>query len=269
MRRGRFGRVTVKPAVNIPRPRPYRRPPYLALLLAATAIAVGGCLVWGGYALAARVTPERVVVRGCWMTDTLAVLDAIGFNGLQDVGELRRGVAALDFSEQRWLRGIKISQDDINTTVLTVDERCPLLFVQAPDRNYWLCDDRALVVFSERLDVGEQFDKVQALPVVKPRAADLRQVQLAADTLLATAAGCREVLPGQVGHIILLPDGQLELVLKTGFRIQLGEPVELEVKLGALPTALRICQEDNPDLDCLDARNPQKFYESAKEPINY
>jgi len=268
MKRRNLGRVTVKPAVNIPRPRQHRRPPYLGLLLAATAVAVIGCLAWGGYALAARVTPERVVVRGCWITDTLEVLDAIGFNGLQDIGELRRGVAGLDFAQQRWLRGIEISQENMYTTTLTVEERHPLLFVQAPDRNYWLCDDVALVVYSERRDVGEQFERVRQLPVVKPRSADLSRVQKLAEELLSVVAGCREVLPGQVGHIIICEDGQLELVLRTGLRIQLGTPENLEEKLGALPTALRICEHDNPDLDCLDARNPHKFYQEGKEPIN-
>ena len=69
-----------------------------------------------------------------------------------------------------------------------------------------------------------------------------------------------------VSAAIIDGEGRLNLYDRHGFRIFLGAPQNLPEKIGALPKALRICEENRGQLEYLDASSPHVFYEKWQEP---
>ena len=226
------------------------------------------CLAWAGKVAAEQVIPMRVVVRGCWLTETTDALNAIEFNGLQSIAGIRTAANKYDYSEQRWLRGINIAQDSLSTALITIREASPLLLLRINGDEYWLCDDGSAVARSEEADISPVFDAILRMPAVEFRFADLQRVRDLTEPVLLAAAYCNELLPGTISKIEISETGEFDLYDRTGFRIRLGEPTLLAEKIGALPKALRICEKDYASLQYLDARDPNIFYQKWNEPIN-
>jgi cell division septal protein FtsQ len=238
------------------------------LVLLAGAAVVSILLGWTGKVAAEQLVPRRVVVRGCWLTNAQEVLAAIGFNGLQSVAEVRQAAREFDLAAARWIRRICVSQDSLATALVSVDERNPLLLLKINGDEYWLCDDGAAIAREADQDSGQIFDAILKMPMVVMQLTDLRQLPELATPALLTAALCHEVLPGDIRKIAITASGEVDLYDHSGFRIRLGQPTMLEEKIGALPKALRICEQKGAALQYLDARDPQVFYEKWKEPIS-
>ncbi|GEM_PF-2205668 len=235
------------------------------LILGAVAL---GLLVLGGRALAGQLVAQRIVVRGCWLTEVSEVLAAADFAAGMTMDELRRGAAAVGAGGHRWLRAVSVRQTAPRAAVLEVEERRPLLKVESRAEAFWLCDDLSLVRCDGQLDVGEVFDAIRQQPLVElPRAEPGRKPSAAADVLLA-AACCAAAMPNVIAAIRVDSQGEFNLYARDGLRIRLGMPVDLERKIGAVPKALRLCEQDHGKLEYLDARNPAVFYEKWAEPIS-
>lgn len=226
------------------------------------------CLAWAGKVAAEQVVPLRVVIRGCWLTETNDVLNAIEFNGMQSVSGIRAAAHSYDFSGHRWLRGISIAQDSLSTALITVKEANPLLLLKINGDEYWLCDDGSAVARSQSEDSSPVFEAILRLPVVELDFADIQRVLDLTEPVLLAAAYCNELLPGTIRKIKISETGEFDLYDRNNLRIRLGEPTLLAEKIGALPKALRICEEDSTSLQYLDARDPRVFYQKWNEPIN-
>lgn len=235
--------------------------------VAVIAVVLGG-LALAGRGLAGQVVPQRVVVRGCCLTTVPEVLGAAGFSAGMSQAALRRGAASVSGGGHRWLRAVKVSQALPRTAVISVEERCPLLLVESHGAYYWLCDDNTLVRFDEQRDSGGVFNSIRQHPQVRLPYAEAGQQPPLASAVLMAAACCAAVLPETIKMIEVDGQGELNLYDRDGFRIRLGAPVCLEEKIGALPKALRLCQQDREKLEYLDARNPTVFYEKWAEPIS-
>jgi len=236
--------------------------------LSGIGVAVCLCIAWSGKVAAEQLVPQRVVVRGCWLTNAEEILASVGFNGMQSIAEIRRAAREYDTAAARWIRGIHIKQDSLATALITVEERNPLLLLYVNGDQYWLCDDGAAIARNDELDTGEVFAAILKLPVVEMQLTDLRHLPDLASPALLTAALCHEALPGAIRKISVAASGDLDLYDQSGFRIRLGQPTLLAEKIGALPKALRICEQKGGALQYLDARDPQVFYEKWKEPIS-
>lgn len=242
--------------------------PNRPLIAGVVVLAICAIAVWGGKVAAEQIVPRRVVVRGCWLTSSDEILSAVGFNGMQSVAEMRTAAREYAFEKSRWLCGIRISQDSLATALVTVMERVPLLRLKVNDDQYWLCDDGTAVALDSDVDIGPVFDAIRELPVIEMQVTSIQQLSSLTVPALETAALCQEVLAGKISRITVDSTSEIDLYDKSGFRIRLGQPELLAEKIGALPKALRICEQNENSLQYLDARDPQVFYEKWDEPIN-
>jgi len=256
----------------MPRPKPRgsgrAAPWHRRLAFSGIGAVVCLCLFWAGKVAAEQLVPQRVVVRGCWLTDAEEVLASVGFNGMQSVAEIRRASRTVDTTGARWIRRIRLQQDSLATALMTVEERNPLLLLKVNGDQYWLCDDGEAIPRDLELDTGEVFEAILKLPVIELETTDLSRLADLTTPALLTAALCHETLPGVIRRISVAASGELDLYDHKGFRIRLGQPTMLEEKIAALPKALRICEQKGSALQYLDARDPQVFYEKWKEPIS-
>lgn len=225
-------------------------------------------IAWAGKVAAEQVVPARVVIRGCWLTETEDVLNAVEFNGMQSVAGIKASAHSYDFSEHRWLRDLVVAQDSLSTALITVVEASPLLLLRSNGDEYWLCDDGTAVARFTEADNSAVFDAILNLPAVELGFADLDRIHELAEPVLLAAACCNELMPGRIKKIAINEAGEFDLFDKHGLRIRLGEPTLLAEKIGALPKALRICEDDGGSLQYLDARDPHVFYQKWNEPIS-
>lgn len=232
------------------------------------AIVLLSALVYGGQVLAAQVRPQRVVIRGCWLTQAEEILGAVGYGTDNSFANLRRNAASLDSNAIRWLRAVAVEQDYPRTAVLTVEERYPVLRVESMDNAYWLCDDGELVRQNPEQDTGDNFTAIAGLPTVRVSHAVEAGFFDNADTVMTVAACCNETMPGMISLIEIDADCVLNLYDRNGFRILLGQPEYLPEKIGALPKALRLNENERDNMRYLDASNVNTFYEKWKEPIS-
>lgn len=241
----------------------------LALPMFAVIIMLGlvaGAL-WAGKALAAQVTPRRIVVRGCWLSSTEDVLTALAFHNGSTIAEMDSKARYLNKSNHAWLRNIEVKQAYPRTALVEVNERCPLLKVGVGKDNYWLCDDKQLVVADEAASLSTKLNHLQSLPVVELKILPAEHLVLMDQLLLAVACST-EALPGRVDAIMVNQEGEISLRMQNSLRVLLGTPEHLPEKIGALPKALRIVEDHYDKLVYLDARNPHVFYEVWQESIS-
>lgn len=241
----------------------------LALPMFAVIIMLGlvaGAL-WAGKALAAQVTPQRIVVRGCWLSSTEDVLTALAYRNDSTIAEMDSKAKHLNKNNHGWLRHIGVKQAYPRTALVEVDERCPLFLVSVGNDTYWLCDDKQLVIASDSASQSARLDHLQSLPIVELRILPADHSELM-EQLLLTAACLTEALPGRVDAIMVNQEGEFSLRMQNSLRVLLGAPEHLSEKIGALPKALRIVEDHYDKLIYLDARNPHVFYEVWQESIS-
>jgi len=266
---GKLGRIVVAESVRRINNRSTENAPVRRrVMVTVTVLVVLAGIVWGSQVLAAQLRPQRVIIRGCWLTQTQEIIDALEFRAGQSYADINRGIAALEPESVRWLRGVEMERRLPDTVVLTVYERQPLLLVEASDRDFWLCDGGELVRVNPEVDSGETFAGIAANPHIRIRAGVDEGYFTMAEPVLTAAACCCEAMPGVIDIIEITDIGELNLYDNTGFQILLGEPVDLPEKIGALPKALRLSQGDKNKLRYLDARDVDTFYEKWKEPIS-
>jgi hypothetical protein len=73
-----------------------------------------------------------------------------------------------------------------------------------------------------------------------------------AQELLGIAAQCVSVVPGQIRTLALNAAGEITLFDRTGLEIRLGQPADSQVKIAALPKALRTMSADRSKVAFLD-----------------
>ena len=237
----------------------------IAAMIVALVVLAG--VVWCSQVLAAQVRPQRLVIRGCWLTNTDQILAAVDYGINQGFGEIRRNARELDNNAVRWLRRVDVRQAYPRTAVLTVEERYPVLKVTGTDAQYWLCDDGELVKCRPELDKGDNFKAIESNPQVRVMHALAEGRLNAAQDVMLAAACCNEAMPGIIRVIEVDGEGMLNLYDRRDFRIYLGKAESLPEKIGALPKALRVNDAERNKLRYLDASNVDTFYEKWKEPI--
>ncbi len=254
---------------NLVRPQPRRsasgRPvPRFVWLLVLVAMLIGVVLLCGSWAKA-NLKPRKLVILNTNMVSPQELLDATGITSEDSFGSLQKKTRGYDESSARWLKSIYCKPAWGWTMVLDPVERLPLLRVVGGGAKYCLCDDGVLAKMDVDNDHGGVFDRIRGMPNVE-LLDDPGEGPLAEAELLFTVGGyCQSLMPGMIALICFTPDGGLNLVDQGGLEIRLGQPVELEKKLAALPKALRICESDRNNLDYLDASNPRIFYENWTE----
>ncbi len=264
----RVGIATSRHGKNTPQLR-QRRILKLALPMFAVIIMLGlvaGALL-AGKALAAQVTPQRIVVRGCWLSSTEDVLTALAYRNDSTIAEMGSKAKHLNKNNRGWLRNIDVKQAYPRTALIEIDERCPLLKVTVGTDAYWLCDDKQLVVTSDPASLSAKLDHLQSLPAVELKILPADYSGLM-EQLLLTAACLTEVLPGRVDAIMVDQEGEFSLRMQNNLRVLLGAQEHLPEKIGALPKALRLVEDHYNKLVYLDARNPHVFYEVWQESIS-
>jgi cell division septal protein FtsQ len=264
----RVGTATRGQGKNTPQ---FRRRRFLNLALPMlTVIIVLGLAagaLWAGKALAAQVTPQRIVLRGCWLSSTEDVLTALAYRNDSTIAEMDSKAKHLNKNNRGWLRHIDVKQAYPRTALVEIDERCPLLKVTVGTDTYLLCDDKQLVVTSDPASLSTKLDHLQSLPAVELKMLPEDYSGLM-EQLLLTAACLTEVLPGRVDAIMVDHEGEFSLRMQNNLRVLLGAQEHLPEKIGALPKALRLVEDHYSKLVYLDARNPHVFYEVWQESIS-
>lgn len=239
-------------------------PYYAAAVVIVAAIAFG--VLWSRGWMPGIFAPDKLVVRGCELTNAGQLVGAMECDGTQAVPGLWVRARAVRKSEQRWLKGISVGSDWGRTSVLTVSERKPLIQLNGGGLPYWLCDDGSLVTkqTSDKLGV---FADIQRLPVVAlpddPGAGALPH----AKEYLQLVAACDKYLPGTVARLELNHEGDLSLFQKSGFEIRLGQSEKMLERIAALPQVLRVCEGHKESLRYLyatEVNGTLVFYEKWK-----
>jgi cell division septal protein FtsQ len=257
--------VRVKPAAQREHGAP-RIPQWVVglpvLVVLAVLLGVGLASGW----LPSLVVPRKIVVSGNAIIPARELLTAAGQPQTADAYHWWRALARLDGEQVRWLAEAKPRLAWGRTLAVQVNEQRPLLYVKASDNNYWLCEDKTLVLAAPGVDMHPVFTEIMKLPQVEVGCPGGELAPADADGLIAAAACLQQTLPGVMRTIKLDPQGVLWCYNQDGFAIKLGAPEHLAEKVGALPKALRICADERRKLQYLDASDPRIFYQRWQEP---
>ena len=217
--------------------------------------------------LPSLVVPRKIVVRGNAIITASDLLAAAGQANHANVYHWWTALDGLEHEQVRWLADAKPRLGGWGRTlVVQVEEQRPLLYVQAADRDYWLCDNWQLVPVAPEQDTHPVFEQIKKLPMVEleSNAASLSNSQ--AEGILTAAACLRQALPGVMRRIRLDAQDELWCYNQDGFAVRLGAMERLPEKISALPKALRICAAERRQLQYLDASDPQIFYQRWQKP---
>jgi hypothetical protein len=117
-------------------------------------------------------------------------------------------------------------------------------------------------------DTGGYFELIGFLPLVLVQN-DPGEIRAEWAQPVCLAVACiQETMPGMISQVKVSPEGNLTLVDRHGLPIRLGKPDHLPEKIGALPKALRLCEEHRDELEYLDASNHKVFYENWKTVVD-
>jgi hypothetical protein len=233
-----------------------------------------GYFAWESGWLAAQLLPISVVLRGGEMCSAEEVLQEAGLSGGVSLPSYWYRLWRFQPSSSRWLKDLTLQPSIGRQAVLLVQERRPLAAVHCGPLRGWLCDD-GVIVPALPDDKSERFTRIAALPpVVFPAAAlavDTGGQRLCAqrlddaDATMAVLAACALDLPGQVKAVQVAADRHTSLLCNDGLEVRLGSAENLQVKLAALPKALRLCAESRDKLRYLDASDSGVFYQKWKQ----
>jgi len=232
------------------------------LLVAATVIG----MLWASGWLPSLFVPDKLVLRGCYLTQPEEVLLAMKCTGQESLLTLWLRSRKLAPSGARWLRGVKVDSVSARQVTLDVAESRPVLLASMDGADYWLCSDGRVLPVDAAADQGQLFNAIRALPHAEFASGKVAADSQLAGSILALAAACQAVMPGVIRLVSVGADRTIWLVDREAFRVYLGEPTNLAAKVGALPKALRICAADRDRLRYLDASNPRMLFQKWKEP---
>ncbi len=255
------------PAEMAPRTSRHRLAWSIAGWICVVALAGVAGMLWASGWLPAQLTPRKLIIRGCVLTQPEDVLLKLDGANQASYMQLARNARAVDLSTERWLQGVQASLLPPRTALLTVQERQPVLRAVVGGKKYWLCSDGSLAVMDVKADHGAAYDLIRRLPSIVLPARQNEDHPVDNNSLLIAAACCAQQLPGVIERIEVGADGRLSLYDRGGFQILLGAATELESKIAALPKALRVCAADKPRLKYLDATNARIFYQVWIEPL--
>jgi hypothetical protein len=239
-------------------------PLWQKLLLTLILLALAFLALWSKGMLWGPLGPSKLIVRGCELLPADAISSRLAFTGEEPVPVLwmrARGTAGTD---DRWLKKLHVGSDWGRVAVVDVTERRPILVVKAGDARYWLCDDGYAVTREATDELIVDTRKLESLPCVALADDPGPGMLDGADDLLFTASALDQLMPGLFARIERLRSGKLMIYEKSGFPVLLGEPEYLAEKLGALPKALRVCEDHKAQLRYLDASDHNLFYEKWK-----
>jgi hypothetical protein len=255
-------------AAQVVEERQPRRQPWLwvagVLMLGAS-----GYLAWASGWLPAQFIPRKVVLRGCELTEPGELSSLVSARPADSYLRWWLASRRIDLAGQRWLTGVQARPLTGRGLLLQVGERKPVLRLESAGAGYWLCDDGS--VEKARLEDHqlELFKQIKQFPVVKLEGLSAAQSSRWAAPLMQAAACCNVLLPGQIKTISLSANGELTLVDRGGLQILLGEARDIELRIGALPKALRALSADRSHVAYLDGRGRVQgtkfvFYEVRK-----
>jgi hypothetical protein len=152
----------------------------------------------------------------------------------------------------RWLNGARVAPLPGRGLLIHVEERRPLLRVESAGAGYWLCSDGSL----ERAQIDDHklalFERIKRLPVARLDAMVPAQATQYASVLQSIAANCDAAMSGQIRYIVLNAKGEFSLIDSGGLEIRLGDGQQHELKIAALPKALRSTTEERSRMAYLD-----------------
>jgi hypothetical protein len=259
-----LGRLIVSDGIEDYERIPYRMPLWQRLLLVLLVLLLMFLVLWSKGMLWGPLGPSKLVVRGCELLPADVVAARLAFSGQEPVPVLWMRARGAAGSDDRWLKRLHVGSDWGRVAVVDVTERRPVLVLKAGAARYWLCDDGFAVTREAEDELVVDVGRLESLPCVA-LADDPGPGQLdGADALLFTASALDQLMPGLFAKIERLRSGKLMIYEKGGFPVLLGEPEHLAEKLGALPKALRVCEDHKSQLRYLDASDHNLFYEKWK-----
>ena len=227
------------------------------LVILAVLIGLGIASGW----LPSLAVPRKIIVRGNAIIPAQELIAATAQDRDANYLQWWNALEGLSFEQVRWLESARPSLNWERSLAIDVSEERPLLHATTPDGEYWLCEDYRLVPVSVDADTHPAFEQIRKLPAVEFTVPKVEYTTSQGEGVVVAAACLRQVIPGVVTRIKLDNQGKIWCYTTEGFAIKLGEPTQLEEKVGALPKALRLGSSQRSKLEYLDASDPRIFYQ--------
>ena len=218
------------------------------LVGAAACIAVLGA-VWAA-SRSPLLDVDHVRLTGASHTPPLRIIQTAGSLPGRSMVDLDEAAAAQRIERLPWVADARVRRQWPNTVSIEVRERAPVASVSAA-RGGWALVDGSGRVLEPMANAPADRPTLEGVP---PVGAPGTQVPLPARGPLAVVRALTPAMLMRVGAVVRTPDGELQLRLRAGGVVRLGDTGELAPKLVAAEAVL--AEVDARHVAVLDVRAP-------------
>jgi cell division protein FtsQ len=213
-------------------------------LTVALAIAVVVSLVAATHT--SMFSAKAIRVRGAHHLTKGEILRLSGLERGVNVFHLDPGAVAERIERDPWVARATVTKDLPSTVILTVRERVPVAIVNDGSVERLVGDDGGL------LDVGAPSTLPRIVADEGATTSDPDAVRAAARAVSAIRPGVRRL----IALVVLRPEGELALELRSGVRVTYGPAVDVSSKAQALAAMLRYAERTGARFTTIDVSAP-------------